>query len=512
MIPKAARRFSWRRAIIATVCLALALWPAESAARAGSSGGYSRPSTPSVRTPSVRAPPGGGSVFGGPRTPSTSGGYTRPGPGTFGAPARPAPSSPGDLEASRRAAADALRQYRAQQEQRRTPSVAPPPAPGGYARIPRVPGGEGRASDWYAGRGWTPPPWTYARPSFGIWDGLFLWFLLDTLSRPGHAQWFYDHQDDPGVRQWREEAQRQAQSNTELRAKLDELDRQLAERQGQPRNPDDLPPDTPSEVAHASPAASPGGPGAVTSILVLLGGGAFLFILWRGRRAERGTTRGGNPMTPLRTAGEMLRHKLSGEGYTPSRFRLGMTLTLDPAPFVLAAGSTKVPAPPAAGQTVSVQAVGTLRDGALLHRLYLDEANFFQLHLGAAALPDECRYFARIDQVTPADPDEWSFWLDDREGAIGWPQFQTKDGKLYERVWSPGGARVPPRRLDEAVTTAEGTQARTLQAMLYAAPTGARPPAPGTEYVLVAAVEAAGQAWVDISAGIDINPAALSLT
>jgi Protein of unknown function (DUF2491) len=150
-----------------------------------------------------------------------------------------------------------------------------------------------------------------------------------------------------------------------------------------------------------------------------------------------------------------------------------------------------------------------LRDGALLHRLYLHEATFFQLHLGAAGMPDGCRYIARIDQVTPADANEWGFWLDQSEGVLGWPQFQTKDGKLYDRVWSPGSGRVPPRRLEEAVTTAEGTQTRT---MLYSAPTGARPPAPVTEYVLVAAVEMAGQAWVDIFAGIDVNPAALSLT
>jgi hypothetical protein len=48
--------------------------------------------------------------------------------------------------------------------------------------------------------------------------------------------------------------------------------------------------------------------------------------------------------------------------------------------------------------------------------------------------------------------------------------------------------------------------------MLYAASTGAPAPAPETEYILVAAAEASGRAWVEIHAGIDINPAALSLT
>ena len=47
--------------------------------------------------------------------------------------------------------------------------------------------------------------------------------------------------------------------------------------------------------------------------------------------------------------------------------------------------------------------------------------------------------------------------------------------------------------------------------MLYAAPTGLADPAPHTEYILVSAVEAGGRAWVEIAAGIDVNPAMLSL-
>ena len=50
-----------------------------------------------------------------------------------------------------------------------------------------------------------------------------------------------------------------------------------------------------------------------------------------------------------------------------------------------------------------------------------------------------------------------------------------------------------------------------MRAMLYAGATGASQPAPQTEYILVAAVEEAGQAWVEIHAGIDINPASLTL-
>jgi hypothetical protein len=137
--------------------------------------------------------------------------------------------------------------------------------------------------------------------------------------------------------------------------------------------------------------------------------------------------------------------------------------------------------------------------------------SFLQLHLGDDGRPDECRYFTRLDTVTPATPEEWGLWLDRAQGMIGWPQFQTKDGKLYDRAWAPGTARIAPRDLAGTFIDLRGTRTLKLQAMLYAAPTGAAPPAPALEFVMVAAVDIGEQAWVDIHAGIDINPAAIAL-
>ena len=111
----------------------------------------------------------------------------------------------------------------------------------------------------------------------------------------------------------------------------------------------------------------------------------------------------------------------------------------------------------------------------------------------------------------PANQDEWGEWLDPAQGMIGWPAFQTKDGKNYDRAWAPGQTRIPPRQQTETVQTLGGVTQRRLQAMLYAGPTGAAPPAPPSEYVMVAAVEDRSQAWVEIHAGIDVNPAALTL-
>jgi hypothetical protein len=181
-------------------------------------------------------------------------------------------------------------------------------------------------------------------------------------------------------------------------------------------------------------------------------------------------------------------------------------------PFLLAAGVTKVQ-PPSGSGMISVEAVGLLEDaGAQLHRLYLPgRTSFFQLHLGADGAPDECRYFSRLDEVQPADQAEWGQWLDPAQGMIGWPAFQTKDGQTYDRAWASGRSRVSPRQQTETLQTLGGLSQRRLQAMLYARATGAAPPAPQGEYVMVAAIEDAGQAWVEIVAGIDINPAALNL-
>jgi hypothetical protein len=217
-------------------------------------------------------------------------------------------------------------------------------------------------------------------------------------------------------------------------------------------------------------------------------------------------------MKGLQIAGNMLRQKLSGEPLQLKPFRVGMALTLDPTPFILASDAIKVPAPRVEGATsfVSVKTIGRL-EGVPLSRLYTADDTFVQLHLDGNT-PDECRYFAQIDEVAPADADEWKAWLGPGEGMIGWPQFQTKDGKLYDRVWSPGADWIePPGYIERR----EGGDASTVSGvmMLYGAATGAAEPAPQFEYILISSVEQeGGGAFIAIHAGIDVNPAGLSLT
>ncbi|MGF7176910.1 DUF2491 family protein [Azospirillum doebereinerae] len=574
--------------VAATTAAAVSMAPGDASARASSSrssssGGYSRPSSSSsVRTPSTssRSSSGGYDRPSPSRTPSTSpfswgsspssgsssGGYARPG---ASAPSVAAPPrSAGDQAISRQGSSNALNDYRARQDAARAPAqpapsaqTAPQPAPrsnsgsswswgsgGGSGRTPSTrPAPAPSYPNAYRGYGWAPPPYAMSAPRrFGVWDGLFLWFMLDTLTRPSHAAFFHDNANDPGYRDWRAEADRQAKDNAELRAKLDQLDQTLAAQKDTPRAEGRLPPDIPTELARADSSSSidsssidsssaaavapDDAPAAKSSgfglwVFVLLGI-AVLFLLWRMRRRmdqkpgqpaapkTANKAKGGSDVPLFGTLGNYVNQKLSGQRYSPSLFRLGMAVTVDPTPFLLAEGATKVKAPDTGtDRLVSIDGVGTVTSGnATVHRLHLPDGSFFQIHLGPDGQPDECRYFTPIDSVTPADADEWGFWLDEREGMIGWPEFQTKDGKLYPRVWSPGSGRIPPFDLSESLQTVRGTETVVSHAMLYGAPSGAKAPAPEYEYILVAAVERNGQASVEIAAGIDVNPASLALS
>lgn len=550
-------------AIAATAAVAVALAPDEASARSrggrsSSSGGYSRPS----RTPSVGSSSSGYSRPSAPRTPSTggsgggwfsggpsssSGGYARPG---SSAPSVAAPpTSAGDRTFSQQGSADALNRYRSRQETDRTPTAAPPPAASTQGRTGNSGNSGGSGWSWWGGGGssyrapstqpapanpygrygWNPPSYAYTAPRrFGVWDGLFLWFMLDTLTRPGHAAFFHNNADDPGYREWRKEADRLARDDAELRGKLDQLDQSVAAQSGSPRQAGQLPPDVPADLARADPRTS--GYSMWLWVLLLLGV-AMLFLLWRARRrmdapaakpspvstgpiSNGPVSKGGSDVPLFGTLGNYVNQKLGGKPYSPSLFRLGMAVTIDSTPFLLAESATKVKAPDTGSdRLVSIEAVGTVTSGpATVYRLHLPGGGFFQIHLGPDGQPDECRYFTPIDSVAPSDEGEWGFWLDDAEGMIGWPEFQTKDGKLYPRVWQPGASRIQPFTLSEARQTVRGTETVVSQSMLYGAPTGAAAPAPTTEYILVEAVERSGRASVEIAAGIDVNPASLSLS
>jgi hypothetical protein len=217
-------------------------------------------------------------------------------------------------------------------------------------------------------------------------------------------------------------------------------------------------------------------------------------------------------MSSFQALANLIKYKLSGAPYHHSLFRVGMVMEPDPTPFVLAAGATKV-VDPTGGDKLVVSAVSLLQAGAVsLTRLHLgDTGAFLQLAVSPAGQVDECRFFTLLDRESPPDEDTWDVWLNESQGLVGWPQFQTLDGQLYDRVWSPGLSRIDPIAFDTSVTTIDDKFSIATRAMLYARPTGLADPAPATEYLMVGVVEDRDQAWVDLHAGIDLNPAALTL-
>jgi hypothetical protein len=168
---------------------------------------------------------------------------------------------------------------------------------------------------------------------------------------------------------------------------------------------------------------------------------------------------------------------------------------------------------PTGSGMVMLEAVGeAVSEGATWHRGYVAGGrSFLQIHLDGRGELDECRYFSLLDEVTPGDEAEWAFWLDAAEGMIGWPEFQAKDGKTYQRLWVEGQDRVAPREIDETLEMAAGISRSRQQAMLYARATGAAAPAPQTEYLLLAAAEQDNSASVTIHVGIDLDPNSLQL-
>lgn len=71
-------------------------------------------------------------------------------------------------------------------------------------------------------KSYRPPTYVAAYPqNFGMWDSLMLWSILDNIN---DRAMYYNHKDDPGMKEWYAAAQEQAKTNAELRDKLSKLD------------------------------------------------------------------------------------------------------------------------------------------------------------------------------------------------------------------------------------------------------------------------------------------------
>jgi len=106
---------------------------------------------------------------------------------------------------------------------------------------------------YYGGWGWSPPGYAFmSYPSFGMWDAMIWWSILDRSRDRNHYAMAHHHAQDPGYQEWRKEAQRLGEDNAELKAKLATLDQEVATMKGEPLDPNYLPVGVDPSVALAA--------------------------------------------------------------------------------------------------------------------------------------------------------------------------------------------------------------------------------------------------------------------
>jgi TRAP transporter TAXI family solute receptor len=223
------------------------------AATTSQSSGYAKPSLKSGTT--------GGQQ---PIESKTSGGYAKPVPGT-GAKQGFAGGSKFDKQAlnqeKKKAAQESLLRYKSENSKFQKPA---PKLEAGYENNPLYQKGKvysgfdygthyDRRDSYYRNQGYTPPAAAFgSAPRFGMFDTLFLFWMLNHASNRNVAATAYHHSEDPGFKQWREEVERTAKTDPEMKAKLAEMDKQIKALQGTPKDPGYLPAGVPTDVALAA--------------------------------------------------------------------------------------------------------------------------------------------------------------------------------------------------------------------------------------------------------------------
>ena len=373
--------------------------------------------------------------------------------------------------------------------------------------------------NYYVEHHYVPP--AYAYHDYGVMNGVFTYYMLSHLG-DGGGSYFYNHYDDPGYQAWRADAERQARDNADLRQQLAALDSQLAQKQGQPRDPSYVPAGTPTAVVAANPmqqdAAAQVQPTKkhghalvwiLVVVVILLMIGAFVYLKLLRPKAATPQTQSGT-MGAVNLAANMMKAKAHGETYAAKRYRLGMLVTVDPTPMILAGSALHMPMPQAG--SVSVTGIGRPASGTgAWVRLHLPSGkDMVIVETGDQDVANSARLFTLFDTVTPKDEEEGLYWENNEDGAIGFKDFTfDKDGSTFGRVWSPGPDHVQPRLFEEEIEEAGGKRTVTSYSMLYARETGAAAPAPQIEFVLLSSIKERGV--VEIWTGVDVNTAGLGL-
>jgi TRAP transporter TAXI family solute receptor len=236
-----------------------------------SSSGYSKPSlkesSPSPTTGGAGETKPSASGYSKPGESRTSGGYAKPAP-AVGKQQTFTGGSKFDKqtikEEQKKRSQDSFKQYQAEQSKFKNPDQKIDPKQ--YESNPLYQKGKvysgfdyknhyANRDSYYGGQGYRPPPYAYnTAPSFGLFDTIFLFWMLDHMSNRNVAATAYNHSNDPGFQKWRQEVEGMSKDNADLKAKLAEMDKQIKSMDGTPKDPAYLPKGVPPDVALSAAA------------------------------------------------------------------------------------------------------------------------------------------------------------------------------------------------------------------------------------------------------------------
>jgi hypothetical protein len=206
----------------------------------------------------------------------------------------------------------------------------------------------------------------------------------------------------------------------------------------------------------------------------------------------------------------------------PLGLRFNGIVEIPQVDFILGGSELKIKHP---GDSNTVLSYGACQIGrSTVRRFYLDAPGgiyVLQIVTDSQNAIEECKFFMPYDEVYPED---WDFWLSDKDGYIGLDVFQTKDGTQYSRVWDNPDARtvveqddqgkqmtrIPPVEFLETVyldSFGEKKESVKYDSMLY----GRHINENVDEYLLLSAVNDKDGASVQIMVGIELEPASIKV-
>lgn len=106
---------------------------------------------------------------------------------------------------------------------------------------------------YYNKIGWAPKPYMYTNSSYGGYDGLLFWMMLDSMGDMAMMSALYNQSNQPGFAEWKAEAEKQAKTDEKVAKQLEEMNAKLAAMEGE-KDPSKLPEGMLPDVALANDA------------------------------------------------------------------------------------------------------------------------------------------------------------------------------------------------------------------------------------------------------------------